>query len=159
IVINSPAHLIAIAPRLQSRAGKRAFSILGRGHELRIMELISFSDLARELLHMSSHLVAQCDLFSCQRWQRSMETFPGHSDHDPPCCTTNHCDRNDKPRHTTPGTDNVHLTSALSYPIFFLNRSAQIKKSMIDMIIRITRCRQYSKKCAPRRMVERALVR
>ncbi len=40
-------------------------------------------------------------------------------------------------------------------PIFFRNRSEQKQKSAIDMPNRIARFGQYSRKCAPRRMIAR----
>lgn len=41
------------------------------------------------------------------------------------------------------------------YPIFLRKNSAQRAKSTTDMMIRISKCGQYSKKLAPRRMIAR----
>jgi hypothetical protein len=41
------------------------------------------------------------------------------------------------------------------YAIFFRNRNAQRTKSKIDIPISTARFGQYSKKCAPRRMIAR----
>jgi hypothetical protein len=41
------------------------------------------------------------------------------------------------------------------YAIFFRNRNAQKTKSKIDIPISTARFGQYSKKCAPRRMIAR----
>ena len=75
--------------------------------------------------------------------------------HNSPIAGTALADLYDALEWLLPRSDETRITMASSHPIFFRKRSAQRTKSKIDMMIRMTRCGQYSKRCAPRRMIAR----